>query len=338
MPRPDLVIVGPTGNTHIAGSLARAAAASGLRCRLQDTALAYRGPALQRAFLWHMGGHRPYELRSFSQNLFGDLATVPPRWLIAMGHAPILSDAIHALRKLNVVCLNYASDDPWNGAHRAGWHLRALPAYDIVFTPRRANIDDLSRLGCADVRYLPFGYDERLFGLADARIGQAGSGDGVLFVGGGDRDRADFFARFMRNGLRPALVGGYWDRYAHTHESSLGLKSAEEVRSLTAQAAVNLCLVRRANRDGHVMRSFEIPACGGFMIAEESAEHREILGAEGECALFFSSPEEAAAKACRAIADAARRRTMAANAHNRITRGAHTYRDRLQYMLEASNA
>jgi spore maturation protein CgeB len=83
------------------------------------------------------------------------------------------------------------------------------------------------------------------------------------------------------------------------------------------------------------MRSFEIPACGGFMIAEDTAEHREIFGPEGECVLYFANAEEAAHKTRQALADPAARRRMALAAHRRITRGANTYRDRLKQMLEA---
>jgi spore maturation protein CgeB len=198
-------------------------------------------------------------------------------------------------------------------------------------------LEDFKRLGCADVRYLPFGYDERLFWAAGDPAPE-GLTETVLFVGGADRDRAEFFGAFLRHGPRPTLVGGYWERYGNTRALSIGLKTASEVRTLTAGAAVNLCLVRRANRDGHVMRSFEIPACGGFMIAEDTVEHREIFGPEGKCVLYFSSPRDAAEQARRALADPAARSLMARAAHHRIVSQGHTYRDRLRHMLEVTTA
>ena len=337
MPPHDLVIVGPVGNTHISGSLAHAGERLGLSCVMIDTTPAYTGPRLPRSILWHWGGRRPYRLRAFADGLLGELVAHPPRRLIALGHAPITAEVLHALRHMGVRCIAYATDDPWNPVHRAPWQLEALPLYDIVFSPRRSNTDDLKRLGCADVRYLPFAYDERLFGgLVDP--GPARPSETVLFVGGADRDRAEFFSTFLTHGPRPTLVGGYWERYAHTRPLSVGHKTAAELRTLTAGASVNLCLVRRANRDGHVMRSFEIPACGGFMVAEDTAEHREIFGPEGECALYFSGPRDAAEKVHRALADPAGRARMARAAHDRIVGQGHTYRDRLRQMLEVAAA
>jgi len=335
MRQPDLVVVGPAGDTHISGSLANAGGALGVSCVAVDTAQAYAGPRLPRALLWHWGGRRPYRLRAFSDRLLRDLVANPPRWLVALGQAPITAEAVHALRNLGTRCIAYLTDDPWNPAHRAAWFLKALPLYDTVFSPRRSNLEDFKRLGCADVRYLPFGYDERLFWVpSEAPLKMLP--DTVLFVGGADQDRAQFFSTFLRHGPPPTLAGGYWERYAHTRPFSIGLKTAEELRALTAGAAVNLCLVRRANRDGHVMRSFEIPACGGFMIAEDTSEHRDIFGPEGECVLYFSGPRDAAEKVRGALADPASRSRMARAVHHRIMSQGHTYRDRLAHMIAAT--
>ena len=87
---------------------------------------------------------------------------------------------------------------------------------------------------------------------------------------------------FMRHGPSVAVAGGYWERYPAFRAHALGIKPPEIIRALTAAAKVNLCLVRRANRDGHVMRSFEIAAIGGCMLAEDTDEHRDIFGGEGE--------------------------------------------------------
>jgi hypothetical protein len=46
---------------------------------------------------------------------------------------------------------NFLTDDPFNRAHYAPWFLKALPDYDVVFSPRRANIQDLLNAGCPRV-------------------------------------------------------------------------------------------------------------------------------------------------------------------------------------------
>ena len=69
------------------------------------------------------------------------------------------------------------------------------------------------------------------------------------------------------------------------------------------------------------------------MLAEDTGEHREIFGQEGNCVLYFRTPEEAAQKSLWAIANSGARHRMARAAHNLITGGANTYRDRLETLL-----
>src|SRR5262249_4671051 len=153
-----------------------------------------------------------------------------------------------------------------------------------ILTPRKSNIADFQALGCRTAIWTPFGFDPSLFPEPHGAL-LGSRGVDVLFVGGADPDRASFFTKFMREGPKPALVGGYWERFPALRALAVGQKGAAELASMTAAATINLCLVRRANRDGHVMRSFEIPAAGGFMIAEDTNEHRELFGPEGECTL-----------------------------------------------------
>lgn len=326
-----IAIVGGFGGTQVGGSLARAADALSLETLGFDTAAA-SGARWLRSLNWRLADRRPPGLERFSAEVVGVCARARPDVLIATGSAALTERAVLALRASGALCLNFSTDDPWNPTSRSRWHLRALRRYDVVFTPRRANLADLSALGCSDVRYLPFGYDDSLF----APSGGDGAGPDVLFVGGGDRDRADFMREFMRSGPPVALVGGNWRRFAALRPYLIGLKSPDELRALTASARINLCLVRRANRDGHVMRSFEIAAIGGCMLAEDTAEHREIFGPDGECVAYFRGPADAAARALSLLADDATRARLAASLRARNERGGHTYRDRLRSMLSAA--
>lgn len=326
-----LAIVGAFGGTHIGGSLSRAARALGIATIEFDTREAASGNRVLDALAWRLADRRPLRLRRFAAKVAEACREQRPQILVSTGMAPLTPAALQAIRAMGIVSVNYSTDDPWNPAQRARWFLRALPLYDHVFTPRSANIEDFQRLGCPDVRRLPFGYDDGLFRPSAATPATPVSN--VLFVGGADADRVAFMTAFMRNGPAPALAGVYWDRHPAMRSHAIGVKSPDELSRLTAAAKVNLCLVRRANRDGHVMRSFEIAAIGGCMLAEDTAEHREIFGEDGESVAYFDSPESAARRARELIADPGERRRLALAVRERVARGGHTYRDRLLAML-----
>jgi spore maturation protein CgeB len=329
----NIAIVGNAGSTNVGESLRRAALAAGHSVQFFDAYDASSGSWFLRAVSWRLG-HRPPRLNRFADQVVAACMERRPDVLIATGAAPLTRRALRQLRVNGVVCVNYSTDDPWNPTQKSRWHMRALPEYNVVATPRQANLDEFRQLGCGDVRYLPFGYDETLFAAATY------SGPplhDVLFVGGADRDRVEFMHSVIREGLEIALVGGYWDRYPSTRRYSLGQKSPEDLRVLTSAAKVNLCLVRRANRDGHVMRSFEIAAIGGCMLVEDTIEHRAIFGRDGDAVIYFRTAQEAAKRARMLLADPTQRARLAKSARNLIRGGRHSYDDRLASLLATAD-
>jgi spore maturation protein CgeB len=330
-----LAIVGAFDGTHVGASLERAAERQRMTVTRFDTADAMRANRLLRAALWRIGGHRPARLDAFSDEVVAGCAEARPALLIATGAAPLTRSALRRLRGIGVACFNYSTDDPWNKAMRASWYLRALPEYAAVFTTRSANLNCFRNIGVADVRYLPFGYDDELFPAPPER--RAVPSYDVLFVGGADDDRISFITRFLQSRLSVALVGGYWQRCPATRPYALGRQPPEAVAHLTAASRINLCLVRRANRDGHVMRSFEIAALGGVMLAEDTAEHRQIFGPDGQAVVYFRTPEDAVIRARALLSDDAERARLSAAARQCIVAGGHTYRDRLNAMLTVAS-
>jgi len=237
---------------------------------------------------------------------------------------------------MGIGTINYLTDDPWNPCHRAPWFFKALPHYHRVFTPRRANLKELERSTSRPVSFLPFGYSPELhLNAACSPIHDLGETPDIIFVGGADGDRVPYIAALANDGFKLALYGGYWDRYHETRQWARGIVPGSEITKATAHAKIALCLVRRANRDGHVMRTFEIPASGGCMLAEWTQEHEEIFGAEGRAVLHFRSIEEMLEKARWLMDHPQERQRLARAAHQLITRGGHTYQDRLSTMLRS---
>jgi spore maturation protein CgeB len=227
------------------------------------------------------------------------------------------------------------TDDPWNPAHNAPWFLEALLHYNTVFSPRLANMESLRALGCRDVRYLPFAFAPQTHHAQRVSNEESASlASEVIFAGGGDADRVPYIAALRKAKVDVALYGGYWDRYQETRNLSRGMASPELLRKAIRSAKIGLCLVRRANRDGHCMRTFEVPAVGGAcMIAEDTDEHRAIFGDDGAAVLYFRNPAEMLEKVRYLLASNDERERLASAAHKLIINGGHTYQDRLMTIL-----
>jgi len=81
------------------------------------------------------------------------------------------------------------------------------------------------------------------------------------------------------------------------------------------------------------MRSFEIPAMGGCMLAEDTEEHRVIFGEEGKTVLYVRSPEQMVEQLRWLLENEGQRERLSAEAHRLITSIGHTYADRLRALL-----
>jgi spore maturation protein CgeB len=81
------------------------------------------------------------------------------------------------------------------------------------------------------------------------------------------------------------------------------------------------------------MRTFEVPAVGSCMLTEDTPEHREIFGQDGEAVVYFNTVTEMVEKTHWLLHHDQERQRLAQNAHLLITQGQNTYGDRLKTML-----
>lgn len=330
-----LLLVGNPDAIHIGAHLRAAAEELQIPVQVCDIRAAFAAPRLVRQFYWRMRGHRPPRLDRFNEMVLQMCTQWKPTHLVATGIAPLTHETLMHLHAQQICLLNYLTDDPWSPVQRAGWFLRALLSYDIVFTPRHANIADLRALGCARVEFLPFGYNPHVHFPA------AGADDAiqsdVMFAGGADADRIPYLAALVNAGFDVRLYGGYWERFAVTRRAAHGHVDLPALREAVRTARVCLNLVRRSNRDDHVMRSYEVPAMRGCMLSEDTPEHRRLFGAEGEAVLCFASIEEMVTKTRWLLQHPSEQERLAVSAHRIITTGKHTYKDRLVAMFEPVN-
>jgi spore maturation protein CgeB len=332
----SLMLVGNPGVVHVGAHLDAAARQLGLGITFCNAEEAFGGPALIGKITWRLAGHRPPRLPQFSRHVVAACQATRPDWVLTTGLAPVEAQALRAIGDLGARRLNFLTDDPWNPAHRAPWFVEALPLYDHVFSPRLANLDDLRRLGCREVSYLPFAYAPAIhFPEPPPPDDAERFAADVVFVGGADRDRLPVMATLAQSGVRLDLWGGYWQRHPETRAYARGHADPRTVRHAIGGASIALCLVRRANRDGHAMRSYEVPAMGACMLVENTPEHRAMFGDDLEAVAYFDSADSLLDRVRWLLEHAAERHRLAEAAHRLIVDGHNTYADRLSAMLGA---
>ncbi len=236
--------------------------------------------------------------------------------------------------------VNYATDDPFNPRVSTRDLVKAIPLYDLYACTKRAIMEDVRRAGCQNVAFIHFGYEPTLHfpeQPATPEEIERFSSD-VVFIGNADEDRIPYFEALAKlPGLKLHLYGGYWDHYPSLRQYHRGFALGRDYRLALGGAKIAVCLVRRANRDGHCMRTFEIPACGAFMLAERTEEHLELFE-EGKEAAYFESSGELVDKVRYYLQHGEERQHIAEAGYRLVTGKKNTYRNRLVQILQLVEA
>jgi spore maturation protein CgeB len=118
----------------------------------------------------------------------------------------------------------------------------------------------------------------------------------------------------VRRGVPLTIRGANWNKAAEWPELQKYWKGGElqgdDYAYAIQCARVSLGLVSKGNRDLHTTRSLEIPALGGLLCAERTAEHSAMY-VEGEEALFWGDAAECAAVCLKALANEEWRKRIA---------------------------
>jgi hypothetical protein len=250
-------------------------------------------------------------------------------------------DAIRALKQRLPDCrvVSFQNDNPFADRKYAfsGWSrfIEALPYYDLHLVKRDSDIEDYSARGARRVERFTDGYCEELF-YPDAAARNAGRFP-LVFIGTsldyriGALDRLTgplgleihiFGARWKRTRL-------VWNRRRLLHPPATGAA----YRRIVCGSKIALGFVSHSNRDDWTMRTFEVPACAAFFLAERTPAHQQLYD-EGKEAEFFASPEECRDKIRYYLQNDAERERIAAAGHQRCLRSGYGLRARMEQTVE----
>ena len=231
----------------------------------------------------------------------------------------------------------FSPDDQFNPRNQSAAWRACLPLWDVHVTTKRSNVPEFRVAGARDVRLVQKGYSRFVHAprpVTPADVERLG-GD-VGFVGWPEAERERSMRFLAAHGVR-VRVWGPWDRWA-PRPANLRLEGRplwgdDYARAISA-FAINLCFLRKANRDRHTARSVEIPASGGFMLAERTDEHAALFE-EGHEIAMFASDEELLEKVRWFLAHPQERERMADAALVRCRTSGYSYVERLGAVLES---
>jgi spore maturation protein CgeB len=331
-----LLIVGNPESHHLGAHLLEAAASLHWDARIHDSRTAWSRNLWVNRIFNHFRGKRPPYFNRFNVTLVKECHAFRPELVLSTGISPVSAGTLKQISGLGARTVNFLTDDPWNSWNEAGYFWDSLRSYDLIANPRKVNLQQLLDHGCRSVEYLPFGYNPAYHFIESniSPVERERFSCDVALLGGADGDRVPLARALAQAGFDLALYGGYWSRVADLRSFYRGMAYGRELRLAVSLAKVQVCMGRKANRDGHAMRSLEFPAMGACLTVEDSPEHRALYGDENECVLYWSDPSSLISSVHALVSDPVLNRRLRAALHHKICgAGEHVYAHRLQSIL-----
>lgn len=193
----------------------------------------------------------------------------------------------------NAFFLTYSGDDMFNPRNQSRAYLQTMAHWDLRVTTKSFNVAEFQAAGASDVLFVDKAFSPQVHRpMPLTREDRERFGADVGFIGWpeGARERS---MRFLARRGVSVRVWGPWPRWKNSGGLQVEGKPVwgDDYARAICSFRINLGFLRRINRDLHTTRSVEIPACGGFLLAERTDEHRRLFE-EGVEAEFFGSDAE----------------------------------------------
>jgi spore maturation protein CgeB len=248
---------------------------------------------------------------------------------------------LRAVKSLNpdVKLVWYAEDDMMNPVHLSRYVEQSLPLFDLWVTTKSFNAkpEEMPARGLRRALFVNNSIDPEIHrpqSVDDEMRVEFGADIG--FIGTYEKERAESIRQLCLAGLAVRVWGNGWDKMTSRPDNlrveGRPIYDLEYAKAVSA-TKINLCFLRKDNRDLQTCRSIEIPAIGGFMLHERNGEIMDLL-AEGTEAAYFGNDDELI-EACRYwLANDGAREKIARNGHDNIVRNGYRHDDRIAYILE----
>ncbi len=197
----------------------------------------------------------------------------------------------------NISLIWYSEDDMMNPRLRTRQVDGTIPLFDLWVTTKSFNAlpEELPALGAKNVFFVNNSCDPTLHRpVKISEKEQIQFGAPISFIGSFEEPRAQSLLYIAKRGMKVRIWGNGWSDWIGRHPN-LKIENQpvynDNFSKVVAASTINLCFLRKSNRDLQTCRSVEIPACAGFMLHERNNEIVNLYRDERE-AIYFSTDEE----------------------------------------------
>jgi spore maturation protein CgeB len=280
---------------------------------------------------WKVGG--------LNKNLIAEAQNCAPDFILLFKPIFIVPQTVEALKKI-AKTFSWYPDYVKFPKTSSNLFYRSIPNYDVHFSFNYANSLELKNYGAKASVFLPCAADPDVYHPpAHLTPEEQSLGADVLFMGTyAPEPRVEYMERLCKEGFKIKVYGNGWEKMPK--DSCLVKSGAVQFKPLYLEdmakamyaSKIVTAFVRKHNDETLACRTYEIPACGAFMLHERTAKTGEVFE-EGKEAEFFGSYEEFRDKVKHYLAHPEERSRIAAAGHVRVQSGG-LFTDRARFIIE----
>lgn len=232
-------------------------------------------------------------------------------------------------QKFHCMIIHYTPDSLFAPGTSNRCMRHAIPAYDAVATTKEQDLSTYEQLGARRIIFSLQGFDPKIHRPVSLTSDERREfGCDVSFVGQYMNDRAgslNYLSQSLKLNLR--IYGTGWDSRsvpARLRPLFHGPAIGDDYARVVCASKITLGFLNRKVGDTFTTRTFEIPACGGFLLAERTSMHQKLFVEDSE-AVFFSSNEELVDKVNFYLANENEREKIAKAGHMKVMASGYTW-------------
>jgi spore maturation protein CgeB len=253
----------------------------------------------------------------------------------------LMPETLHNLRQRGIFVVCYYPDNPFPPhCAQTPEALTAALETDLYLVWSELLVEKLRNAGVRNPRFLPFAWDPHAFPYQASRA--QGSWPGVLFLGNWDREREEFLEELASHVPLRIYGPDYWgtrtkpsSRVRLLWQNSM-LRTVDAARCIRDSAiCINILRTQHVidgKPDGLIMRHFEVPGSGGFLLSTRGGGATRLFP-EGKTGAYFTGMAECLEMVNAYLRDSRARCDLAQRAHSEVVMH-HTYANRAQEILK----
>jgi spore maturation protein CgeB len=252
----------------------------------------------------------------------------------------IYPQTVRELKKNKRCLIIHYTPDPQILYHRTRHFIKSIPFYDVHITSKLWELDLYKKYGAKKVVSIPQGISLevlRPYNVSGKEYNHLSSD--VCFVGHCERHYEFLIQKAYDTGADIAVWGPIWEKrfffpfWLKRVFRGPGIWYQDYAKAICC-AKIGLGLLSKLVPETATTRTFEIPACGTFLLAERTDEHLQYF-TEGEEAEFFGCFEEMQDKIRYYLKNDELRRKIAGRGRERCIKSSYDNISRMRQCFDA---